>query len=217
MKRHEFIGGAAVWVVAVQAQFGDLRRQLLLAATVALTFAITPAYAFDFEYIETEKAYNTTIKDAIEKEALAARMALKLKADSLGMAVRAVDIRRLNQLLRNKAYLHASCLDRGLRARSDGSKVDLKSYSASCVKEGLKIADQVDRKAWSEWGLDSSSSTFDTNVCMLGASAPFDKSYDFLLEDDERPGGINSFGIQIFDYYRFKKCIVDNFKFLLRR
>jgi hypothetical protein len=188
----------------------------LVATALILPFAITSAHAFDFEYMETEKAYNTTIKDEIEKAALAARMALKLKAESLGMTVRAVDVRKLNEILRNKAYLYASCLDRAIRARSGSSRVDLKSYSASCVKEGLKIADQIDRSAWSEWGLDVSNFTFDTRGCTVEASLPFNKSYDFLLEDDEQPGHVHSFDIEVFDYYGFKKCILEQYKFLRR-
>jgi hypothetical protein len=34
---------------------------LLATTLIVLRFATTPAHAFDFEYMETEKAYNTTI------------------------------------------------------------------------------------------------------------------------------------------------------------
>src|ERR1700682_4472832 len=44
---------------------------IVLGATL-----IGPAHAFDFEYMETEKLYNTNIKDAIEKEYYVATQAL---------------------------------------------------------------------------------------------------------------------------------------------
>jgi hypothetical protein len=197
MKRREFIRG-------------------LLATTLLLRFATTPAHAFDFEYMETEKAYNSTIKDAIEKEAVAAKLALKLKAESLGMSVRPFDLQKLNALLRNKAYLYASCLDRAIKARTNDAKIDVKSYGTACVKAGMKIADQIDREAWSEWGLDiSKNSTFDSRGCRGEALIFFDKSsyvYDFLLDERERPNDFLSY--EVIDYYKFKKCILDRYSYL---
>src|SRR5260370_26694599 len=98
---------------------------IVLGATL-----IGTAHAFDFEYMETEKLYNTSIKDAMEKEYYVAMQILKLKADSLGMTVRSVDVAKLKFLLRNKAFLYGQCYDRAIRARSDNNpKIVLQNYS----------------------------------------------------------------------------------------
>src|SRR5438552_689437 len=110
----------------------------LLAAFVVGAKAASAQNFYEFEYPETEKIYNTTIKDLMAKEYLAARQLMKLKADSLGMEVRKIDITKLQQLLRNKSFLYATCFDKAIRAKSDDPKISLEKHSLNCSKEGLK-------------------------------------------------------------------------------
>jgi len=182
------------------------RYSVAAAWILAILLGPTEVHAYDFTYMETDKLYNTSIKEIIEKNYRDAMIALKLKAESLGMEVRKVDIKRLRAILRNKAYLYADCVDRSIRTKSDSQKISVEKYVPACVKEGLKIADQVEREAWSEWGLKLPNIPTDLTICTLaGYVIGFDKTYDFLAEEDDRWPIVT-------DHYRVKKCIVDRLK-----
>jgi hypothetical protein len=178
---------------------------------------IGPAHAFDFEYMETEHLYNTNIKDAMEKEYYVAMQALKLKADSLGMTVRSVDVTKLKELLRNKALLYGKCYDRAIRASSDNPKIILQNYSVACVKEGLKIADQIDRRAWSEWGLRPSSSDLSHEIYMCNSEGKVWglKTFEFLFDDEDTSRIVRKdlYVVNATDYFRVKQCFLERLKY----
>jgi len=157
--------------------------------------------AFDFAYMETEKFYNSQIRDSIQKEYDVAMKAYEERAKNLGMMVRLADVKNLKKILRNKAFLFANCMDRGIHARSDAPKLSVQTYSIKCINDGLRIADQINRKAWSEWG----PTVFESKAsgCDVRANVLFDKTYDFLLDDPK--SNLES----VTDYYCYKQCMID--------
>lgn len=148
------------------------------------------------------------IRDSIEKEYYVAMKALEARAGNLGMMVRSVDVGHLKKILRDRAFLYASCLDRGIRAGSDNPKVSVEGYSIACVREGMKIADQIDREAWAELGAKNVSPAMRA-LCVHLGHVPFDKMYDFLLGD---PGSISASEVRVMDPYKVKQCLMHPYE-----
>jgi hypothetical protein len=189
---------------------------LLAFVIVGTTYA--SAQPYEFQYLETEKVYNTTIRDLMAKEYYAARQQLKLKADSLGMEIRKIDITRLQELLRNRSFLYATCFDRAIRVKSDNPKISQEKYSLDCAKEGLKIIDAIDRGALGEWGIPALDSMGESyfNLCQGEGKVYGVRTFDFLIDEDELPNinkdKINLYTVVVTDYYRVKKCIVEKLR-----
>jgi hypothetical protein len=184
----------------------------LSALAVLMSFAFSgTAHAFEFDYIQTEKFYNTRVREIIEKEYFVAKSVLEAQATTLGVNVRETDVRKLKTWMREKAFLYALCLDRAIRVNSDNDKIDLESYSVNCVKDGLRIADQVQRKAWSElvprpaWPLGHQLQFLvedAVHICLGGQShRVLDDKYvfDFLRD--------NILVYAVLDYHLLKECI----------
>jgi hypothetical protein len=196
------------------AYFGATLLALLIVGT---TFASAQQF-YEFQYPETEKAYNTTIRDLMAKEYYAARQALKLKADSLGMEVRRIDVTRLQELLRNKSFLYATCLDRAIRTKSDDPKINLEKYSLDCARGGLKIIDTLGRGALGEWGIPALDSLGESSlmICQMQGKVFGVRTFDFLIDEDELPkinmDKINLYAVGVTDYYRVKKCILEKLR-----
>jgi hypothetical protein len=173
------------------------------------------ARAFDFEYMETEQFYNTTVRGYFEKEFLGAMAVLESKARALNMEVRKIDIDKLQKIMQERALISAQCMDKGIRARTDNGAINLESYFARCYSDGLTIADQIERKAWSEWPISWFRQTvLDSTLtgCRLTSYVVGVRIFDFLkgsdLHDTVHPSSKDTLGI-VFDNFAFKQCVVS--------
>lgn len=191
----------------------------LLLALFIVGMGVASANPYEFQYLETEKAYNSTIRDLMAKEYSVARRMLKLKADGLGMEVRKVDVTRLQELLRNKSFLYATCFDRAIRVTSDNPKINREKYSLDCIKEGLKIIDAIDRGgALQEWGISTVSPMAESSFesCQLQGKIFGVRTFDFLIDEEVLPNinpeMINQYTVEVTDYYRVKKCVLERLR-----
>jgi len=182
---------------------------ILALASFVLT---ADGWAFDFEYIQTEKFYNTRLREEIEKDFFAGTLALEAEAKTLGMKVRKVDMRKLRQRLRERALLYANCHDRAIRAKGDNNKTDATAFAVRCVKEGLRIADRMQRKALSDLvprtdlekrlGVPPQVSEYKIENCLREAIINQKNVFDFLKDDKK------DFVIRVRDFLGLKECII---------
>jgi hypothetical protein len=183
---------------------GRLIGMRVFLFVLAYLTLVRDGVAFEFKYIETDKFYNTRVRELIESEYYFGKRALELKASTLGMKVRKGDMQKLKKYMREKAFLYGTCFDASILKKSDDANIDAQAYAVGCVKEGLKIADQVDRRAWSEWTGRSSTSGGDSvhvDLCFPSSSMQVPPLFEFLKDEESHPSGV-------LDYYKLKQCIL---------
>lgn len=106
--------------------------------------------------------------------------------------------------MREKAFLYASCFDSSIRKRSDNPSIDFQSYAVNCIKEGMRIADVVERKDWLEWSPRPHLTRPDVDLCSVGSSIYGVPIYDFLKDADTS---------RVVDYYKLKGCLMKKLQY----
>jgi hypothetical protein len=188
-----------------------------LAILAVLTSAVLAgrAHAFEFDNAAAEHFFDTRVRAAIEGEYRWALVDLQAQARAGGTDVQMADVQLLKLWMIQKAFLYGSCFDRAIGANSERGTIDVASYSANCVTEGLRIADQFQRKAWTEMfpRPDSEEAAHYRSLdeqevysCLFGATL----ESEFALSQKHIFAFLSEGQSHVFvrDYHRLKECVL---------